>query len=457
MTSDLTSTLYILIIFANLVLASIFIVVKRGRIFNPVLIMNVIWFFSLIFTPVSERGYYPLNDTFLFFVTIAVMSINLSYVAGELLFPAAATLRSLTSVDILTQSNTWFKRTLFLYISYAGLQIYSAFKIYQQYGGITSILGENGFFVRLALVEAGASGGGNIALSILGYILYFGQISIVCGGVLFYFKRKVIYLIPLLISMIISLAYLERNTFVNSLIMFLVPWTVLFAEKSSGINVIKSIRSTIMFLILTPVLLLAIIIPIRIRYPDYGIYDILDSVLSYTIGPFSGFNSYVSNPSLYNNIVEPEKWGLGQNTFWSLISIVNKLGIRIDQQPFHQAYTTISYFGEVTNVYTFMLFPLKDFGVTGLIILSILLGMLCAVFKNRALSGKHEYLVAYAIISTNIIMSFYSLQMRDVRQLVLLVVSLFIMRFPHKRRSMLLSGMRPKVLEAGQWDGVRRL
>ena len=335
-----------------------------------------------------------------------------------------------------------------------------------------AIFGGSGIDVRRAFLSAAIAssqtsfGGGSLLVSIVGYVLFLGTISVFWSGYLARRGRYVLAVLPLLVLALESLILLQRADFVYPFLLFGFSWMYHRGVPASRPNAGPS-RRPLLIAVLAPLVATVLIVPLLIRQPGTSGSQTAQSIATYFVGGVAGLNALSIDDSSLASAASPitglkaptssnyptplrplpvPTQGGGAWSFFGAASVLTRLGFPIGTPSNFFAFVTIqAQNGGVINVYTYLLFAYYDFGFLGIILIPFLLGIVAtAVDRQVRIQHRWALIPAAAILMTTVAMTFFSLTLtRDLRYDVLLLVAPFIGR-------RVLGQSRPPRLQAGQ-------
>jgi oligosaccharide repeat unit polymerase len=335
---------------------------------------------------------------------------------------------------------TWYKLGLVLLAGYTILQIYLVLPLLKSAGGLAGVFGGEGLEFREAQVafsaeQAASPGGSGILLGLLGYVLFVGMITLFWAG---WFARRGEWgwaLAPLILNAAYSLLTLQRFTFVYSLAMFL--FSYLYHRDA----VETRSRSRTGLWVLAIMAAAVVLIPLALRHPEYSGAERLQSVYDYFLSGIAGLNTVFAEGLSY-----PEPYpGYGAWTFYGAAEIFVQFGgsfvLARPNFEFINVGTTEPFYN---NVFSWIVYPLYDFGVVGLIAFAVLGGFVATRLHDAVTRrGRFDLIPAAAIAMTTVLMSFFSLSMlRDARWLFLIAISVALSRLVLVREAAAPQGVR---------------
>jgi oligosaccharide repeat unit polymerase len=332
-----------------------------------------------------------------------------------------------------TRLRAWYKLGLVLLAGYTVLQVWLVLPLLRSVGGLGAIVGGEGLEFREAQVafsaeQAASPGGSGVLLGLLGYALFVGVITLFWAG---WFARRGEWgwaLAPLGLNAAYSLLTLQRFTFVYSLALFL--FSYLYHRDA----VETTRRSRAGLWVLAGMAAAVVLIPLALRHPEYSGAERLQSVYDYFLSGVAGLNTVFGEGLAY-----PEPYpGYGAWTFYGAAEIFVQFGgsftLASPNFEFIDIGATDEYY---SNVFSWIVYPLYDFGLFGLIAFAALGGFVATRLHDGVTRrGRLDLIPGAAIAMTTVLMSFFSLSLlRDARWLFLIAVSVALSRLVLRREA----------------------
>ena len=224
---------------------------------------------------------------------------------------------------------------------------------------------------------------------LFGYALFMGNVSIFTGAALWAMRRRLLAILPLIVSALYSIVTLQRTTFVIAILLF--ACAAISFSRLLGVNhpyLKRSSRTPYLVLgIMGVVGYFAILFPLQVRNRGTDNSSGWESIGSYFLSGIGGLNSRElggatgSSPALLSTDgVFP-----GSYTFTSLAKLFRRLGLDLDVPPDMFDYITIR-IGSVpftSNTGTGLLQFWLDFGFYGVFGFPFVLGFVATVLQKR--------------------------------------------------------------------------
>jgi oligosaccharide repeat unit polymerase len=301
--------------------------------------------------------------------------------------------------------------------AYLLLQMTKLLPEIHQIGGLSGIFSGGGSQLAIGRNQIAASAasssftGGSFAIGILGYILFIGTLTIFWAGYYVRSGRWGRALLPLLILCVYSLLSLDRSAFIYSVLLF--TFSVIFHKKETRGGMSSRAKAS---LATVAVLFAAVVfIPIALRKPVDPSQPGIASPVSYFADGLGGFNTLI----LGDVPQPPPDPGYGRWTFHGAASLLQRLGVisgvSTSANMFFVSVTTNRY--QPNNVYSWLVYPLYDDGVTGLVLLGLAFGAATGwAFDLVLLRGRLRALPMLSMLMVSSFMSVYALSLvSDVR------------------------------------------
>ncbi|MHC1560616.1 O-antigen polymerase [Actinomycetospora sp. C-140] len=394
-------TLVVLLVLATVV--SFFVGMPRV---NNASVLLVCWGPLLLFTASTRLAYPSPNDDFWVLVFVFVGAILLSsvftaiYLRSRLKLPIAQRVAQVKVRSALY----WHVALCVLLTFYGAFQLYSSRAIISRLGGVGGIVSGGGDeFRRQQIASAvdgaqAAIGSGNVAVGLLGYVLFLGHASLFTGAILWIHGYRYISVLPIVISAAYSVFTVQRSSFVMSLLLFVA--TTLALRRTRYVDVVKTTRSGIApSVVLAVVGAVAIFVPLQLRNTGTANATGIESLIQYLGSGFLG----LSSRTLYNPNWEPPPGlglssggppvGYGAYTFKNFFSLLQRFGMPVPEAPRTYDYYVVQLFDEryYTNVGTSILDLRYDFGLPGLAVFSLAVGAASTLAYARSI-GRRSYL-----------------------------------------------------------------
>ncbi len=312
---------------------------------------------------------------------------------------------------------------------YLGMKV---IQILEKFGSITVIF--SGSIYRLLLLEqTGALPETDMASktlfgSLFGFIDSLLLIAVVWGAY-FVLKKRYIGFLPLILETMHSLLGLERFRFLVALSVFLSS-LYLHSMHEKGQRQPRQSKMGGKRALLSGIgvlTLLAMLVPLQLRHPEYTITQLLSHTGSYFITPILAFNQYIARVTLF-----PEPLGWGTSTFWGIAAWLKRFQLIDQLPPFHYQYVQIAFGDDVilTNVYTYLINMLSDWGLLGVLLWPYIFGVICGVCYERVIRYRTLLLMPIlCLLFTTLFLSFYTLIIKAIIYITYIIGSLILTAF----------------------------
>ncbi len=311
---------------------------------------------------------------------------------------------------------------------YLLIQVVQSLPLLDSAGGIKGLLTGGGLAFRRAQLEAASLhsatsfDSGSALLGIIGYFLFTGALTIFWAGHYARQNRWGLALIPLLMLAMYSLFALERSDFIYGVVLFAFSYMYhgRFVEK--GATQMPSGRLAFLAILTAAVVL----IPIALRQPERASETPLAGPVQYYLGGLAGLDT-----RLTQDLPAPEpRPATGVWTFYGVASLLERSGLDLGAPPTSALpYVSIGADEQVhDNVYTYLIYPLLDFGYLGMVLYAFVFGGLCALAHTAVRFGRRLDLVPVAsLLMASVTMSFFGISLlRDARWLFVVAVAFLI-------------------------------
>lgn len=209
-------------------------------------------------------------------------------------------------------------------------------------------------------------------------------------------RKNIIYLlIPIIYLIQYSLSG-SRGAYIEFLSFFLILYIILYTKSNNGnrYNKLKIFSYTIITL-----LVLIIVFIYLGNLKGWAGKSVTDILSLYFGGSIAALNNFVEQ-GVHNN----HSYGSGLETFLGVQDLFNRLNGNVSNVTRILPFTEIGNSGEMTNVYTAIRRYLSDFGLTGLIICSIIVSLFSNImYIYIKKSNKINFLFIFYAINAMII------------------------------------------------------
>ncbi len=396
--------------------------------FNPLSLYLAIWGGSLISCLAPWLGYGDLMGQTWCCLGLAAVGFTLGVLTihAPYLQPVLRAFRVPTGQGeaYATRLFTVFVIAVSIKVLYVGMKLLA---VKQQFGSITAIFA-GAAYRQLLLEQSGAAPGADLASkSLLGSLFGFADAIVLIAlvwGAYYVTKKRYIGLLPLILETVHSLLGLERFRFIVALLIFISSLYfhhIIETQRGRERKAIPAGRLAL-FTAIGVLTLLAMLLPLYLRHPDFTIRQLLAHTGSYFVSPILAFNAHVARVSLF-----PEPLGWGLSTFWGAASWLQRFGLLDALPPLHYRYVQLP-FGDgwlLTNVYTYLINALDDWGVLGVLLWPYVLGVACGFCHERVVRYRSLALVPIlCLLMATIFLSFYTLLIKQINYMAFMVGSL---------------------------------
>jgi len=171
---------------------------------------------------------------------------------------------------------------------------------------------------------------------------------------------------------------------------------------------------------------LVLYLPLKLRQPDLTPSAAARSFVVYYVGGIAALNESVHATG---GLPTVDPAGHGVWTLWGEASVLSRLGVSVKLPPNQLPFTTVAVRPvTLSNVYTYLVYLLYDFGWLGIVVGPFVLGGATMMFHWLVIrDGRFVLVPAVAVGMTTILMSFFGLSLiRDFRYLTVVAAALFV-------------------------------
>jgi len=431
---------------------------------NPISVYATVWSTVSMLAVLSLTDFRPMRFATWSLVFASSAALVLGSVHAWLFLTISSRRRALgrTSTPVVYSErsvNAAFLVGLAALVAYVGIQFLrpSVFAVFQSVGGLKGILNGSGLEYRYAYValslqqaETGFEGGG-LGVAVIGYLLFVpAMLVVLLSGHFALSKRWWMVAVPMAVIACYSALSLERATFIHALLLCLLSCyyhAVVQNSRKRGKQRRKAIDRLRMGATVLVVIAVAIYVPLKVRDPSLTILGTLDSVLEYVSAPLGALNLYViQHPSII-----PAKVALGTNSFWGPASVLLRLGVPLHLPPNWMEFVLYQARGQRTsNVYTWLLYFLLDFGWAGVIAIPYALGLgATSLHFFVVVRGRRDLIAPLCILMTQLVMSFFAFSLlRDLRYWFLMLLAPVVIRSAIAQNTRVVGGHAPPATPA---------
>ena len=338
----------------------------------------------------------------------------------------------------------WFVIGLVALYAWAGLQAVILLPATRAAGGFGAIF-SNGLSVHraqyAATVAAATTGfsGGSLSRAVLGYLLWLGAVTLFWAPLVARRGHRVLALAPLLPLAAVSFLTLSREPLIYAAV--LMGFSTMYYSRLREPGLAKHRVSKITVVAVAILVVVMIYVPLKLRQPDISPLGTVRSVAIYTTGGVAALNEQIRqtgyDPS--EGVARHGTW-----TFWGEATILSRLGLHMQLPPVNMPYVNFSRYTSFTdvnnnslttsNVYTYLIYFINDFGFVGLLVGPFLLGAAGTALDGWVRSGRTLAIPAAATLMASIFMSFFGLSLiRDTRYIFLAIAAVFLERLIRRR------------------------
>jgi len=295
------------------------------------------------------------------------------------------------------------------------------------------LTGGEGLAFRRTYLEAGFRAAettvdsGGLAQGLLTYALFaIGMQSVVWSGALARSGHRLQAMLPLLVMAGYAIVAVERSSFVNAFLIFLFSYYYHRQPRDPkaiyGHFASYNWRQIGTFGAVLITVFVMVYLPLKLRNPSLTVLGTTGSIVEYFTGPLGALNVFVSD----NPRIVPPHLAWGTYSFWGAASVALRLGLPINLPPNWLDFVAYQTHGDrLSNVYTWLVYFILDFGWAGVVIVPYLLGCIASSLQYKVLAlGRAAWIGTLAVLMTQIAMSFFAFSLiRDFRFVLFVVVS----------------------------------
>lgn len=329
----------------------------------------------------------------------------------------------------------WYRVGVVLLIGYVLLQFFRIWPAVQAEGGLRAILlGGSGLAFRRgysaldATTAATGFSGTSAVTGVLSYILFLGSMTLFWAGYYARRSRWILALAPVAVMAIFSLVLLQRFALVYSLLLFAFGY---YYHRNVAPNRAPPDRLRVAAMVAVGLAVVGglVLLPIQLRNPGISRTAEVENVATYYVAGLAGLNSLDARDaglaSATAGTVARVPDGRGVWTFTGAASILGRAGLPVTAPSAALGYVPVQRSGDVEiNVYSYLIFFYYDFGYSGVVLLSLLLGGLAGWAHFRSTRRDLKWIPISCLAMTTLAMSFFSLSLvRDFEYFFLALTS----------------------------------
>ncbi|HDN80642.1 MAG TPA: oligosaccharide repeat unit polymerase [Chloroflexi bacterium] len=420
-----------------------FILIARpvlGGWLNPVSVYWSVWTCSIIVSRLPFVAGWPLAvETWMAMILAAVIFTMVSLILGFILSPRWFGKKP-SRVSCLKPrlEQTYTTRTLL--VVFAVCMALSVVQLYLQLRHLLGLVGSwhllwtEGWKVRRVLVEESSKvAWANLEVPFLtritSYTLSLGGLALFLGAYLLAVKGLLVGIAPLSVEAIISMLRLERYRFVVSFLLF--GFSYWYFARLRGRNSPREIhrriknrlrsRKLLAGIIAAVILVFVMWVPISVRHLGIRGRDIALHTLWYLASPVLAFDVRVKNGEPFDGRTTG-----GASSFWGIAVWLARLGWDVDVPPYH--YEPVRFQGGMqTNVFTYLINPLDDWGWPGLVLLPAMMSAVATFLHVMIVRYRRLAIVpVQSIMMATIAMSFYTFMLKDLYYMLLATATILL-------------------------------
>lgn len=203
--------------------------------------------------------------------------------------------------------------------------------------------------------------------------------------------NKLFMLFLIIILMINAFNVVSRT----DLLITIMPLLVIWMDSNNRKKLINKVRVKSQILVVASILGISLLMNImRSTNNNYGLFDKNSSLIQYIGKPIIAFDQWIlphSNASKEILFLEP----------------INKVLLKLELIDYDNI--KLASLGQF-NVYTYLKVPYMEFGLLGVLVLMLLIGILVNYLYLKSKTGSRNWLIFYSFYSYAIVMSFFDWQ-----------------------------------------------
>jgi len=384
---------------------------------SPILIFIGVWVTVFYINSLELYPFHKAGRESLVVLASGILSLVMGYILASLTFynvPNQARDGKQANLPLF-KIDVLMKLTIITlaFLAFGGL---GSFRVISSLAGGAKYYFVNPFLIRELVVAIQLNEISNVPAlyKISGFAISIGMISNIYGGSLFIYKgyRKIFALLPIIMTLFVSLVFIRRYSFVMGLTLWLTSYLYSFQVAYPDQSKILIRRMIIMTLIMAGTIFGVSYFVVHVRtfyHPKITEY-FYESLYSYFVGGLSSLDVWLHNP---NDLIEHT---YGQTTFKDIFRWLSrfKLWPAEEVKAVHQEFVFISKY-RMINTYTFVKAMYEDFNISGVLVLSFIWGFLSKSAVVRFFKDPdYVSLLMVTITTFSLLMSFYSFYFRNI-------------------------------------------
>lgn len=367
--------------FALVILLSVLLLLYANRYlfaYSPAMIFTLYWVCQILIITIFGYGYFNFTYIGIIYILLCILAFDIGY---SLASPANSKYIYPNRTVVISYKNKAIKIYLFV-LSLAWFSV--IYKFISEGHSIRELFNFDSF-LTLSNQNSVERYTGEKSTNLLQKILGINDNCCpIIGGLLFFeFKKNNRWLSY--ISMLPSILYGFIESAKMGVITSVFLWLIGIALASQLLNIKLHIKAKALIKIIGSVILfffiLISIMMFRLGRFDFDAFETATGkFISYAFGHLPAFDIWFSN---YDDNLSDLT--LGGKTFFG---ITNALGIMNREQGIFNTPTTISDFGDSTNVYSVFRFFVEDFGVFGTLMFLFLNGFIIRIIYQNFIKRK---------------------------------------------------------------------
>lgn len=400
--------LFFFIIFIIVLISSIVFSIHIYKTWlNPCVVLLSVFILTLNFSLIITDDFIFSSKTLLVLI-IGLLSFYIASILTKMMINKSYKLENTFNIKMI---KVLFYLSLFINIIFLIYRFNFIFRI-ANYNIYNLIM--NSMEIRRSLT----SGTHNVELGILGklfrYILNLGKLAFPLSIFLLFFKKKKYWMFfALFLDLMISILHFERSFFINSFFWGFFTYLYLYLLYNNRFKFKFFLK---VFLIIMIVFLI-ILIPYKVRHPDFSFQEVTNKTFKYF-----GVANLSLDKILEQNVND---YQYGTHTFYGVYKWLYRAGITNKEPQLHLDFVRINLKEgiEKYNTYTYLYYFLIDFGILGVIVLNILLGVIFSISHILVFNKKKiELILIHSYLMGGLVWFFASFKFKNTDTILILLI-----------------------------------
>ncbi len=401
--------------------------IERKKLFNALNIYLLIWAMMVLLYNLKWILYYDLTSTtwiMIYLSTISVFVGNLFGVHKAKKHIQKCNTISAADIDLISKKRL-INSILITSLIAAFAIIPNIFFLMEKYG--LNILSKTS-----EIYYDNLNGKAPLSIPYLGAIIY---VSDILAGI--YFSRygyKSFILLPIILSMLSILPSGSRGWLILAVFMFIFPYFIMPSFQKANKKATRKNRFKLAILIMVVCMLFIILTINRSKNLDPQILQFMSpemkifaqkmpsvyKLYQYFASPIGVLNEFLKCPDFY----------FGKNTFAVLYNFLDKFGFDVN----YSRYQTFYSIPIRTNVGTWVLELIQDFGIWGMFIVIISFAFTVGYFEQMSnVCLARKYILWSTVFNTIFVMSFFVWYLRE-GTMIIIILTVALMNLVNKSK-----------------------